>query len=85
VIPENVQKKGARDAKLAEARKNDLAQAKKERAEKRKVYTANAEKYAKEYKETEKKLVDAKRAAKVDGGFFVEDEAKVAFVIRTRG
>jgi large subunit ribosomal protein L7e len=85
VIPENVQKKGARDAKLAEARKNDLAQAKKERAEKRKVYAANAEKYAKEYKETEKNLVDAKRAAKADGGFFVENEAKVAFVIRTRG
>ena len=85
MIPENVQKKAARDAKLAEARKNDLVQAKKERAEKRKVYAANAEKYATEYKETEKSLIEARRAAKKDGGFFVEGEAKIAFVIRTRG
>jgi large subunit ribosomal protein L7e len=85
VIPENVQKKAARDAKLVEARKNDLATAKKERAEKRKVYVANAEKYAKEYAENDRKLIEARRAAKADGGFFVEDEAKIAFVIRIRG
>jgi len=53
--------------------------------QKRKTYAANAEKYAKEYKEAEKAAVIAKRAAKKEGGFFVEDEAKIAFVIRTRG
>eukprot|EP00997_Jenningsia_sp_PLL12_P006740 NODE_3311_length_788_cov_139.863329_g2768_i0.p2 GENE.NODE_3311_length_788_cov_139.863329_g2768_i0~~NODE_3311_length_788_cov_139.863329_g2768_i0.p2 ORF type:complete len:253 (-),score=65.46 NODE_3311_length_788_cov_139.863329_g2768_i0:30-749(-) len=85
VIPENVQKKAARDAKLSEARKNDLVNAKKDRANKRKVYAANADKYAKEYAATARNLIEARRAAKADGGFFVEDDAKIAFVIRTRG
>jgi large subunit ribosomal protein L7e len=59
--------------------------AKKERADKRKTITANAEKYYKEYQGTQQALVDAKRKAKAEGNFFVEPEAKLAFVIRTRG
>lgn len=57
----------------------------KERAEKRKTITANAEKYNKEYTSTQAALVDAKRKAKAEGNFFVEPEAKLAFAIRTRG
>ncbi len=57
----------------------------KERAEKRKTIAANAEKYHKEYTATEASLVDARRKAKAAGNFFVEPEAKIAFVIRTRG
>ena len=57
----------------------------KERAEKRKVLTANAEKYYKEYQNHQSSLVDTKRKAKNAGNFFVEPEAKLAFVIRTRG
>jgi len=51
VIPENVVKKQARDAKvlkeLSERRNKD----KKDRAEKRKQMLANAEKYNKEYQD----------------------------------
>merc|ERR1719464_1275879 len=35
--------------------------------------------------DAKKALVDAKRAAKKDGNFHVEAQAKIAFVIRTRG
>jgi hypothetical protein len=58
---------------------------KKERAEKRKAIVANAEKHHKEYTSSQAALVDAKRKAKAAGNFFVEPEAKLAFVIRTRG
>ena len=57
----------------------------KERADKRKTLTANAEKYYKEYNDQQTSLVNARRAAKNAGNFFVEPEAKLAFVIRTRG
>jgi large subunit ribosomal protein L7e len=58
---------------------------KKERVEKRKLILANSEKYYKEYQSVAQGLVDAKRKAKKEGNFFVEPEAKVTFVIRTRG
>ena len=59
--------------------------AKKKRAEKRKVYEANAEKYHKEYTEAAQNLIDLKRKAKAEGNYYVEAEPKVAFAIRTRG
>jgi len=49
VIPENIRKKEARDAKLLKDLKDKRDHAKKERAEKRKTILANAEKYHKEY------------------------------------
>lgn len=85
VVPENIQKKQARDAKLLKELKEKRDQAKKERAEKRKLIVSNAEKYYKEYQDQEHSLIEAKRKAKAEGNFFVEPEAKVAFVIRTRG
>jgi large subunit ribosomal protein L7e len=85
VIPENIQKKTARDAKLLAARKTERDAAKKHRAEKRTLAAKNAEKYANEYAAADKALIDAKRSAKKAGNFFVEPEAKIAFVIRIRG
>lgn len=85
IVPENIVKKQARDAKLLAAAKATREAAKKERAEKRKVAAANAEKYAKEYAKADKDLIEAKRAAKKEGSFFVEAQSKIAFVIRTRG
>ena len=85
VVPENIQKKTARDAKLLAARKADRAKAKTERAAKRAVALKNAEKYAQEYATADKALIEAKRSAKKAGNFFVEPEAKIAFVIRIRG
>ena len=49
VVPENVQKKQARDAKLLKNLKERRDKERKERAEKRKTLAANAEKYYKEY------------------------------------
>jgi large subunit ribosomal protein L7e len=85
VIPENIQKKTVRDAKLLAARKSERDAAKKNRAEKRALAANNAEKYANEYAAADKALIDAKRSAKKAGNFFVEPEAKIAFVIRIRG
>ena len=85
VVPENFQKKAARDSKLLAARKAAREAAKKERAEKRAVATKNAEMYANEYAAADKALIEAKRSAKKAGNFFVEPEAKIAFVIRIRG
>lgn len=85
MVPENVQKKQARDAKLLKELKDRRDQERKERAEKRKQLAANAEKYYNEYQATERGLVDNLRKAKAAGNFFVPAEAKVAFAIRTRG
>lgn len=48
-MPENVQKKQARDAKLLKELKERRDNEKKQRVEKRKTLVANAEKYYKEY------------------------------------
>jgi len=85
VVPENIQKKQARDAKLLASFKAKREAAKKERAEQRKTAAANAEKYAKEYAQADQELINKKREAKAAGNFYVEAQAKIAFVIRTRG
>merc|ERR1712110_555138 len=84
-VPENVVKKQARDAKLLALRKAQRDQAKKDRAAKRTAATANAKKYADEYAKEDQALIDSKRAAKAKGHYFVPAQAKIAFVIRTRG
>jgi large subunit ribosomal protein L7e len=57
----------------------------KDRADARKVITANADKYNKEYTDSDRAIIDAKRSAKNAGNIFVEGEPKLAFLIRTRG
>jgi len=59
--------------------------AKKDRIAKRKTATANAKKYADEYAASDKAEIDAKRSAKAAGNYYVPAQAKIAFVIRTRG
>ena len=84
-VPESIRKKAARDQKLTDLRKKQKADAKSHRAGQRKIIAANAAKYAKEAADADAKLIADKRAAKAAGNFFVESDAKVAFVIRTRG
>lgn len=72
MIPENIRKKTARDAKILKELRDSRDKAKKERAEKRKIIFSNAEKYYKEYKNAELTLIDNKRKAKAAGNFFVE-------------
>ena len=84
-MPENFVKKAARDAKILK----DIVEARKARkadvAAKRKVAAANAAKYAAEYAAADASLIKSRRDAKKAGSFFVEDEAKIAFVVRIRG
>lgn len=85
IVPENILKKQQRDAKLLKAISDKRAADKKNRTAARKAAAANATKYAKEYADADKATVDAKRAAKKAGNFYVEPEAKIALVVRTRG
>jgi len=84
-VPENVVKKQARDAKLLALRKAQRDQAKKDRAAKRTAATANGKKFAEEYAKEDADLIKAKRDAKAAGNYYVDAQAKIAFVIRTRG
>ena len=67
------------------AKKTALAKAKTDRKASRTLALANAEKYQKEYAAADQALIDGKRQAKKEGKFFVESEAKVAFLIRIKG
>ena len=78
-------KKQARDAKLLKSRTAARAAAKTERASQRKAAAENAKKYAAEYQKEDQDVIDAKRAAKKEGNFYLDAQAKIAFVIRTRG
>ena len=84
-VPENILKKSQRDAKLLKHLADQRAAAKAKRAASRTAAAAAATKYAKEYADADKALVDAKRAAKKNGDFYVEAQAKIAFIVRTRG
>lgn len=54
------------------------------RKERKGIYQ-RAEKYAAEYRASEKNLIRLKRQAKNSGNFFIAPEAKVLFAIRVRG
>merc|ERR1719469_1577383 len=85
VVPENFVKKAARDAKILKALVEARKARKSENLTKRAVAQKNAEKYAAEYAAADAALIKGKRDAKKAGSFFVEGEAKIAFVIRIRG
>ena len=51
----------------------------------RKAIFRKAESYVKEYRSAERNLIRMRRQAKNAGNFFVEPEAKLAFVVRIRG
>jgi len=67
--------------------KRDAAVARRTQHKKqvRKVIFKRAEKYVKEYRDEQRELIRLRRQAKANGNFFVEPEAKLAFVIRIRG
>jgi len=61
------------------------SQLRKKRKENRQLMFKRAESYVKEYRDRARGLIQQKRDAKNAGNFYVEPEAKVAFVIRIRG
>lgn len=84
-VPETLLKKRKRDEEW-EAKRTATTDASKKKAKAgRKDIFKRAEQYVREYRAQEKDLVRLKREAKHKGGFYVEPEAKIAFVIRIRG
>jgi large subunit ribosomal protein L7e len=49
------------------------------------VIFTRAKLYAEEYEKKEREVIQLKREAKLKGGFYVEPEAKLLFIIRIRG
>ncbi|XP_038899684.1 60S ribosomal protein L7-4 [Benincasa hispida] len=85
IVPESVLKKAKRNEEWSLASKQELEAAKKKRSETRKLIYNRAKLYSKEYEEQEKELIRLKREAKLKGGFYVDPEAKLLFIIRIRG
>ncbi|PPD66433.1 hypothetical protein GOBAR_DD36688 [Gossypium barbadense] len=63
----------------------ELEAAKRKKVENRKLIYSRAMQYAKEYEAQEKELIQLKREAKLKGGFYVNPESKLLFIIRIRG
>jgi len=84
-IPEVLLKKRATKLLIKKHRttlhKKTIAKAKVNR----KVIFKRAENYVKEYRSAERNLITQRRVARSTGNFFVEPEAKLAFVIRIKG
>ncbi|XP_051121934.1 60S ribosomal protein L7-2-like isoform X6 [Andrographis paniculata] len=82
---ESVLKKQKRSEEWALAKAKELEEAKKKKADTRKLICQRAKHYAKEYAEQERELIQLKREARLKGGFYVNPEAKLLFIIRIRG
>ncbi|XP_075517469.1 large ribosomal subunit protein uL30y-like [Primulina tabacum] len=85
VVPESVLKKQKRNEEWALAKAKELGEAKKKKSATRKLICSKARLYAKEYEDQEKELIRLKREARLKGGFYVNPEAKLLFIIRIRG
>jgi len=85
VVPESVLKKQKRNEEWALVKKQEQESSKKKRSETRKLIWSRAKQYAKEYDDSQKELIRLKREAKLKGGFYVDPEAKLLFIIRIRG
>ncbi|XP_057751699.1 60S ribosomal protein L7-4-like [Arachis stenosperma] len=85
VVPESVLKKQKRSEEWALAKTQQLQAAKKTSFQTRKLIFNRAKHYSKEYAQQEKELIRLKREAKLKGGFYVDPEAKLLFIIRIRG
>jgi len=84
-VPESVLKRKKRNEKLNSQAVEKRKALKLSRKVSRRAIFKKAEQYAKEYRAQEKSLVKFRRQAKAAGNFFVEPEARLAFVIRIRG
>ncbi|GMQ07840.1 hypothetical protein CsSME_00051859 [Camellia sinensis var. sinensis] len=85
VVPESVLKKQKRNEEWALKKQEELAALKKKNAENRKLICKRAKQYSEEYEEQQKQLVQLKREARLKGGFYVNPEAKLLFIVRIRG
>eukprot|EP00178_Gracilaria_changii_P021428 TRINITY_DN63689_c0_g1_i1.p1 TRINITY_DN63689_c0_g1~~TRINITY_DN63689_c0_g1_i1.p1 ORF type:complete len:258 (+),score=41.24 TRINITY_DN63689_c0_g1_i1:45-776(+) len=84
-VPESFLKKrkNADEIKQKRAERNQAARKRNKKA--RREIFKRAERYVKEYRDTQSNVVRLKRQAKNTGNFYLPDEPRVAFVIRVRG
>ncbi|KAK6945612.1 Ribosomal protein L30, ferredoxin-like fold domain [Dillenia turbinata] len=85
VVPESVLKKQKRIEEWDAAKKQDLVVAAKKRLQSRMLVFNRTKLYYKEYEKQEKELIQLKREAKLKGGFYVDPEPKLLFIVRIRG
>ncbi|KAL1542257.1 Large ribosomal subunit protein uL30w [Salvia divinorum] len=85
IVPESVLKKQKRAEEWALVKKQEVASLKEKKAANRKLIYNRAKDYAKEYAAQERELIQLKREARLKGGFYVNPEAKLLFIIRIRG
>jgi len=84
-IPETILKKRKTLERLQAEHTAKLLELRKKKKAQRKVIFKRAEVYVKEYRNLEKQQITLRRQAKAAGGFYLEPEAKLAFVVRIRG
>ncbi|WPT11380.1 60S ribosomal protein L7-3 [Picochlorum sp. SENEW3] len=84
-VPETVLRKRKRNEQWAAAKAAAAAEASAKSKSQRKEIFKRAEQYVQEYRKQEADLVRLRRAGKASGGFYVEPEAKLLFVVRIRG
>jgi len=84
-VPETVQKKRNRNAKLAESRKRFIQKRKELSKTRKESYTKKGEEYHKKNVQHEKDLIALRRKARSENSFYVPAESKVALVVRIRG
>jgi len=84
-VPETLLKKRKAAEKTAEVRAAERAEKKSASKAKRDVIFKRAEKYVKEYRETEREGIRLARLSRKEGNFYVPAEPKLAFVIRIKG
>jgi len=83
--PETVLKKQKAREALRQQAVAARAEEKKAAKTRRAGMLKRAEQYVAEYRKAERDIVEAKRAARTAGNFYVEPQAKLAFVVRIRG
>ncbi|MQL96239.1 hypothetical protein Taro_028915 [Colocasia esculenta] len=84
VVLDSVLKKRKRAEEWGTAKKQEV-DAKKKNAENRKLIFTRALQYTKEYEAQDKELIQLKREARLKGGFYVNREPKLLFIIRIGG
>ncbi|GAB5371762.1 hypothetical protein AAMO2058_001607800 [Amorphochlora amoebiformis] len=84
-VPESLLKKRKRNEKLAKiAAEKAAAEEKAATANTAEIFK-RAEKYVKEYRDTERDAINQKRQAKLDGDLYMAAEPKLLLVVRVRG
>eukprot|EP00178_Gracilaria_changii_P019360 TRINITY_DN56179_c0_g1_i1.p1 TRINITY_DN56179_c0_g1~~TRINITY_DN56179_c0_g1_i1.p1 ORF type:complete len:243 (-),score=38.96 TRINITY_DN56179_c0_g1_i1:24-752(-) len=84
-VPESLLLRRKNTARLRAVKQKQLTELKKARKTNRLVAFKRAEKYVKEYRDLQKNEIRVRRIARRTGSFYLEPEAKLAFVIRIRG